>query len=774
MKLIKQLIKRLLLLSLYVFLSIIASILVFNSGYENLGMLVLIGGLGCSIYLAFKPSKPKEKQMSRHAPTPQVSKGMESPDFKADSDLTFTIKLNDQVVDDYSFPRKNKDQLKFVDHETTVEIAGFHITGPVYIGSMKNSSGHTAPSVIDTSLKVKRDGLAEPLGYWPSYKDLNPEQRGIYLKWLDEGKGDVDDLGYAFIYFYGMERYVFIDAKTDNQTDKAKRLDFIVHELKRLQQLFCDNRSFQGYANNLLDAIFIKYFPDQISDRKTNFPEKNPLAAQFIVARYANEGITEPIDSDWALHWLFAGGELKRTKTAREQYPLLRMVFKNLYDSAGGLIVPTNKTKLSLAYQPASSGLHNEALIKTPKQWCDPMALKRPVKTLAKISENLMPMVRKVAKALASGNSLEILTAWPLDLRDDPPAKLTELIKQINDFCRDNPSSLISSLGNLFGMELNDKISKAQLTKLSDGLGACGWVMVPDPRISAVGSLSTSDHLFLYQGTRPEALSPDGQALDIKIRMAALLARSDGDVHAHEAELISSYVNEHKNSLERDYLRHYANWRLAFKTSAAGLKAQIDTLTVKNRDDLAKILVEVAHADGCLPKQEIKELEKLFTKIGLEKSLVARYLHESSHESPTSMQSPGPDPTETVANPANTLSLDVESLKAHAESTKEIQSVLNQIFEDETEPASVENTPSEGFADIWHKGALDDKLNTLMEWLVTKEEWPRIDVESQCAKMGLMIDGALESINEVAFDQLGDSLLEIDDPIVIYHDVLPA
>jgi uncharacterized tellurite resistance protein B-like protein len=306
--------------------------------------------------------------------------------------------------------------------------------------------------------------------------------------------------------------------------------------------------------------------------------------------------------------------------------------------------------------------------------------------------------------------------------------------------------------------------------------------MVPNPRIT-VTSLSKSDHVLLYQGVRPEMLSPAGQSLEIKVRLAAILAHADGEVHQREVNYINRIVNEHLKTKEQKYLLHYAKWCLTFKTSAAGLKTQIDSLQTQDREYLARMLIEVAYADARLPKDEIKKLEKLFTKLGLDKSHVAQYLHESSQATYKISQNHSkasalPNKSKVTSNNIDTITsitLDMDILKAHVQSTKEIQSILGQIFDEIVpETKTEEVTVAEKNIDVWHKGTLDNKHSALVEWLITREEWARSEIEKQCQIMGLIIDGALESINDAAFDHLGDSLIEIDDPVVIYRDVLPS
>lgn len=68
---------------------------------------------------------------------------------------------------------------------------------------------HTAErSTVFVNLPVSqpRDpSLVEKPDYWPAYVWLAQEQRWIYLNWLQNVSDDVD-LGYVFLYFYGLER----------------------------------------------------------------------------------------------------------------------------------------------------------------------------------------------------------------------------------------------------------------------------------------------------------------------------------------------------------------------------------------------------------------------------------------------------------------------------------------------------------------------------------------------------------------------------------------
>jgi hypothetical protein len=57
----------------------------------------------------------------------------------------------------------------------------------------------------------------------------------------------------------------------------------------------------------------------------------------------------------------------------------------------------------------------------------------------------------------------------------------------------------------------------------------------------------------------------------------------------------------------------------------------------------------------------------------------------------------------------------------------------------------------------------------LFESLIRKDKWTREEVETLCRESGLMISGALETINDWSFEKVNAAVLE-DDGDAIYVD----
>jgi hypothetical protein len=107
--------------------------------------------------------------------------------------------------------------------------------------------------------------------------------------------------------------------------------------------------------------------------------------------------------------------------------------------------------------------------------------------------------------------------------------------------------------------------------------------------------------------------------------------------------------------------------------------------------------------------------------------------------------------------------LDRNAIDEKIEETAAVSSLLAGIFvepEDEPEPAASEPTTA-------NANGLDRASAAFLEELGRQESWTRQDVEQLAAKLELMVDGTLESLNELAFDLYGEPLAEGDEPIEV-------
>lgn len=124
--------------------------------------------------------------------------------------------------------------------------------GLCYVGSARRTSQWgSEKSLIDPTQPIggwAEDEQGDTLPYWPSYRDLSPGARRTFLEWMARGRQKRIGVGYAFIFFYGLERRLFVD----KATGEARQL---AAEVERLRDLYSGDYSFEGYARRFLEAV---------------------------------------------------------------------------------------------------------------------------------------------------------------------------------------------------------------------------------------------------------------------------------------------------------------------------------------------------------------------------------------------------------------------------------------------------------------------------------------------------------------------------------------
>jgi hypothetical protein len=108
----------------------------------------------------------------------------------------------------------------------------------------------------------------------------------------------------------------------------------------------------------------------------------------------------------------------------------------------------------------------------------------------------------------------------------------------------------------------------------------------------------------------------------------------------------------------------------------------------------------------------------------------------------------------------------------HAESEK-VSAILGEIFVEETVRVESDPEAQEAEPEV-HDSVmgLDEEHTELVRILCTRPEWTRDELEELAQDRGILLDGALERINEAAFDTYDQPFCEGDDPVEINQEVV--
>jgi hypothetical protein len=119
------------------------------------------------------------------------------------------------------------------------------------------------------------------------------------------------------------------------------------------------------------------------------------------------------------------------------------------------------------------------------------------------------------------------------------------------------------------------------------------------------------------------------------------------------------------------------------------------------------------------------------------------------------------------------MTIDMAKVAAlKAESTK-VSDLLGAIFREEDRPQVLAATiDTQELPEEPTLRGLDPEQSDLLQTLMGRPQWSRAELEDICSERGMMVDGALERINEAALDTFDEPLIEGDDPLEVHRDRL--
>ena len=185
-------------------------------------------------------------------------------------------------------------------------------------------------------------------------------------------------------------------------------------------------------------------------------------------------------------------------------------------------------------------------------------------------------------------------------------------------------------------MDFPEKINKKEVELIQRLSEKAGFGVVPDSRFhNAKPSLEGC--LVLFREGHGQYFEPSKSFNEtgMILRLGAMVATIDTVVDERETELLHNLV-EHDiklSPIEKRSLHAYLTWNLNSPSNMAGLKTKLEKISSKEKASISHILVGVALADGIVDPREIKQLEKLYTALGLDKSMVSSDIHKSKSAS---------------------------------------------------------------------------------------------------------------------------------------------
>jgi uncharacterized tellurite resistance protein B-like protein len=318
---------------------------------------------------------------------------------------------------------------------------------------------------------------------------------------------------------------------------------------------------------------------------------------------------------------------------------------------------------------------------------------------------------------------------------------------------------------------------KAALTKdktcaLARALESVNIGMEPDV-LGSAKSVKPDDKvvLFMVPPSEPSMrTTPAYLAALLTLQLASAVALADGDFNASEINHLRLQIQSWTHLTPSHTRRLLAHLRLliAAPVSLITLKKKLEPLALPAKEAIAVFMSTLAQADEAVSPDELKVLEKVYKLLGVEPKKVFSNVHAATFSSKS--QTASPNDIEKSG-----FRLDPIRLAALQRDSENVSALLANIFTDEE--ATNVNVPAtdieaEETASPTSILGLDEDHTVLARMLLSRPQWSREELLDLTADLDLMLDGALERINEASFDKHDLPFTEGHNPIEINTEIL--
>ncbi len=655
--------------------------------------------------------------------------------------------------------------------------------GMVYVGtSLPTPLGANDPCLIDTSKAVSNHGdyTERQMSYWPSYSEVSPAARRAYLNWLAGGRSDpAADIGFVFLFFYGLERRAIIDQSKGLAT--AADVVSIADELRRLLGIYGERPgSFRRYASELLDWVALVEHPSRLYEKPVPaFPQtfELPLYVRLALGQAAVDGA--PVPAHLALAWARLSPNIVLRTPATRCVEEFELMFASKYAEAfgPGMILPRNRTKLKLIYRPASAGFRGYQETKlTFNDTPDVTVLTAPARRLQEVVEAatrpLEAYSRLVGKNAEVRASVEAWLQLPAPLW---PQAGRQAIHDLKGRMGDGMVAmsfrdLLASLGT------SAAFTKDKTAALVRALESVEIGFEPDV-LSGAKTPKPEDKIVLFALPPSEPItraSGPYLAAALTLQLASAVATADGEFGIREMGHLRETVLSWTHLTPSQTRRLLAHLRLLVQApvTLTTLKKKFEPLDQAVRETIAAFMATVAQSDGEVSPAEVKLLEKIYKALGVNATQVFTDVHAVAAGAK-------PSPAAVAKVEEGGFKLDPAKIAALQQDTERVSALLANIFT-ETEEAAPAPAPEpiESGAETESPPSnasllgLDEAHSALARMMLSRPQWSREELLDVAADLDLMLDGALEHINEAAFDAHDLPLFEGDDPVTVNADIL--
>jgi tellurite resistance protein len=653
--------------------------------------------------------------------------------------------------------------------------------GLIYVGGNNASYEYRSePSKINIyeSIEPKEGELFVELGYFPNYGGLSANQKGAYIYWLSNGRNIPEvNIGYVFIYFYGLERRLLFDLKG---LPEHKEEAFIIYsEIKRLLEIYNSNDSFSRYAGRLLNVAngIYGFEPYLQSSVRSVYDYEIPLSLKIELGRCAIE--QKPLPLTLALSWMentgYNGSRTPFQRCNEEFLILFISKYSSLYGD--GIVyqkIPKREIRIDYQYCNYSlGGYFKQTIDGIPDVTTSSHVFSKLSDLFEKCIDELDAYSRFLGRNPGKENSLTALALLPAEVLLKSNNSIVQSVSTwLNSQFASTEMPVISkiSLFNQLQLDKNVKITPKEWTGIVQFIGKFGIGIEVDPRYGNTKLDKISNFiLFKLEDDAESVSTPEYTFASLFLQLGSYFGGSTQEERDSEKVHLLDWIHSQKafSKTEKKRLSVYLAWLYVEKPEINSLKKKIQQLSKDQQEHFVTQLIIVAGIDGLIEPEEIKVLQQVYEWIGKDPAELFADLHNLESEgADTKARKPtAKKATTELSTPAvGGIVLDQRKISKKLKETKAVNSILSDVFaEEEVSPVhSVTKKPKGKTI-----GNLDEVHSSLLLELLKKTIWTRGEFEALCEAKSLFADGAMEMINECAYSIANEPLIEDDEPMTI-------
>lgn len=653
---------------------------------------------------------------------------------------------------------------------------GKHFVLPRKTDSFSFWGSYIYGSVLNPTLTIKDNGTLNDT--FSSYEDMTPFWRFQYLLWLS---GDIEitavPVEILFFYLYGCEIRMFVDDKTNIK----ERRDILMEMIQIRKSL--DNQGFVNAAYQLLkrkldDFIghtIVKFFNKDIE----SFSIKSALChceqykMAYIIHRFNDKHILSLDDAYILATEIF---DIDGIVPARH-LTIAQKQFNDNYIKEREIITKQLKTPETIYFSHHDvSYCHNNYcnfcsekielfhIIKSStRAWVIYRILNDSYKKILSVFDHY----NRIKQNHNGEETIAAITFLPdeIDIKEEP--KIKPLIASIEKMIQSEKFGVLNvdEILKLWEYEHNEAINlpKKDVDIIIFGLSRLGYGIVPNYEIDK-RRFNFGDLCVVYKNEEQYSVKQTAQydISELFIKLASHIVHasivSNNDFEFVEQHL-KSYDNTQGNYL---HLRAVIRWRFLSKKQKLDKSVQsiIATLTNEQRISMGNALNRLAYINGDIHPKRMEGLKKVLPLLGIEvdniHSQTPRILTDEDGFAVVEKKSDAVEFTineksaQTQQDAVPSVIINPKKLRIFEQQTQAAQELLSDIFADED---GVKNETSVQTSSDWIE---------MLNILLSKDIWERVEVENMCKERGLMLGAVLEQINDFAYEKVGDTVIEDD------------